>query len=248
MSRSINLMPSEYRQRLGDSRLRRRFAGYGLATAVVIAGLVIHSRLGVGRMKALAQSLAAQAAQLEAVRAEGLEINRKADAAAERLADYYRLALPIEISDVLALVSHEMPAGLYLTDLDLNVSQRAEATSAMEELRQRVNRSKGRKVDERNLLRFLTVTLTGVGQDGVQVAQFIGRLESHAVFDRVILDFDRTRTIGESAAREFRVRFEVDLERRFVLGEGGATRVGEDGPPRQRASTAPTSDERSAGR
>lgn len=247
MNRPINLMPPEYRQRLGDSRLRRRFASYGLATAVVIAGLVIHSRLGVGRMKALAEELTAQAAQLEAVRAEGLEINRKADAAAERLSDYYRLALPIEISDVLALISHEMPPGLYLTDLELNVSQRAEAASAMEELRERVNRSKGRKVDERNLLRFLTVTLTGIGQDGVQVAQFIGRLESHAAFDRVILDFDRTRTIAQSAAREFRVRFEVDLEQRFVFGEADDPAAEGDRPPRRGGAAAPTNDGRSAG-
>jgi len=243
MSRFINLMPADYRQRLGDSRLRHRFLSYGLTTAVVVGILAIHSRLGVGRMKTLAGELTGRFAEIEAVRAEGIEVNKKADAAAQRLADYYRLALPIEISDVLTLVSNGMPSGLYLTDLELSVSQRAESASAMEELRQRVNRSKGRTVDDRNLLRFLTVTLTGVGQDGVQVAQFIGLLESHVAFDRVILDFDRTKIVSQTTVREFRVRFEVDLEKRFIIGteESGVARTGE---ATGRASSGSESNER----
>lgn len=229
MTRAINLMPEDYRRRLGDSRLRQRFISYGLATAVVIGFLAIHSRVGVNRMRAMAAELTGRAAELEAVRVEALEVNKKADAAAERLAEYYRLALPIEVSAVLTLIGREMPDGLYVTDLDLGVSQRTEAASAMEELRQRINRTRGGKAEDRRIVRFLSVTLTGAGLDGAQVAEFIGRLETHEAFDRVQLEFDRTKLIGGRASREFKVRFEVDLEKRYVLAspaEGAASGKG----------------------
>ncbi len=216
MTPAINLMPESYRRRLGDSRLRQRFIGLGLATAVVIGALAIHSRVGVNRMKALAMDLTGRAAELEAVRVEALEINRKADAAAQRLAEYYRLALPIEVSSVLTLIGREMPEGLYVTELDLGMSQRAEAASAMEELRQKINRTRGGKTEDRRIVRFLSVTLTGAGLDGAQVAEFIGRLETHEAFDRVQLDFDRTKSIAGQVNREFKVRFEVNLEKRYV--------------------------------
>ncbi|GEM_PF-5053550 len=218
MSRSINLMPQAYRERLGNSRLRQRYTRYGLVAAVVIGILVIHSRSGVGRMNALAKELTAKVSELEAVRAESLDVNRKADEVARNLENYYRLALPIEVTDVLGLISQEMPEGLYVTDLNMGVSQRNESMSAMEELRQRVNRSKGRKEDDRRQVRYLSVDLTGLGQDGVKVADFIGKLESHPAFGHVQLDFDRTKSVSGATVREFRVRFEIDLESRFVAG------------------------------
>ncbi len=221
MSRNINLMPPAYRERLGTSRLRQRFTTYGLVAAVAIGALVIHSRAGVGRMKAQARDLTARVAELEAVRAESLELNRKADALARNLSDYYRLALPINVTEVLGLLSQNMPEGLYVTELIMGVGQRAESMSAMEELRQRVNRSKSRKTEDRRQVRYLSVDITGVGQDGVKVAEFVGRLESQPAFGRVQLDYDRTKSIDESAVREFRVRFEVDLECRYLTSAVG---------------------------
>ncbi len=218
MSRMINLMPSTYRDRLGTARIRQRYLGYGLAVAVLVAVLTIHSRYGVSKMLALANNLTARVSELEAVRAETLEVTRKADALAANLADYYRLALPIEVTEVLGLISQKMPEGLYVTEMNLGVSQRNESVSAMEELRQRVNQSKGRKNEERRVVRYLAVDLTGLGEDGVQVAGFIGQLESHPAFGRVQLDFDRTKTVAGADLREFRVRFEVNLENRFLPG------------------------------
>ncbi len=218
MNRQINLMPESYRERLGNSRLRQQHTNYGLIAAVIIGVLVVHSRFGVGRMNALAKELTGKVAELEAVRAESLDLNRKADVLAKNLESYYRLALPIEITDVLGLISQEMPEGLYVTDFNMGVSQRSESMSAMEELRQRVNRSKSRKVDDRRQVRYLSIDLTGLGMDGVKVADFIGRLESQPAFGRVQLDFDRTKSVGGLTVREFRVRFEIDLENRFVAG------------------------------
>lgn len=228
MSRNINLMPGAYRDRLGTARIRHRFAIYGLAVALMIAVLTIHSRYGVNRMQALADDLTAKVSQLEAVRVEALEVGRKADALASNLSDYYRLALPIEVTDVLGLISQKMPEGLVVTEMNLGVSQRNESISAMEELRQRVNRSKNRKTDERRVVRYLAVDLTGLGEDGVQVAGFIGKLESHPAFGRVQLDFDRTKTVGGTILREFRVRFEVNLENRFVVGADPAGKGASD--------------------
>jgi len=218
MSRTINLMPSAYRERLGNARIRQRYLGYGLVAAVVVAALTVHSRFGVNQMRALANELEAEVSELEAVQAEATEVSRKADVLAANLADYYRLALPIEVTDVLGLVSQKIPEGLYVTEMNLSVSQRNESMSAMEELRQRVNHSKGRKTDERRVVRYLAVDLTGLGEDGVQVASFIGQLESHPAFGRVQLDFDRTKTVNGIVLREFRVRFEINLDHRFMAG------------------------------
>lgn len=217
MTRRINLMPNAYRERLGNTRVRQQFVGLGLVAAVFIGTLAIHSRYGMQRMRASAQDLTGRVSELEAVRGETLEINKRADDLANRLSDYYRLALPIEVTDVLGLISQEMPEGLYVTEMSMGVSQRNESMSAMEELRQRVSRSKGRKSEERNMVRFLSVDLTGLGADGVQVAEFIGRLESHSTFGRVKLDFDRTKVVSGVTVREFRVRFEIDLENRFMV-------------------------------
>jgi hypothetical protein len=218
MTRSINLMPGSYRERLGNTRVRQRFLGLGLVAAIVIGVLAIHARSGMGRMRAMAQELTGRVAELEAVRGETREIDKRADDLAGKLSDYYRLALPIEVTDVLGLISRAIPDGLYVTNMNLSVSQRNESMSAMEELRQRVSRSKGRKSDDRRLVRYLSVDLTGLGEDGVQVAEFIGRLEAHSTFGRVQLDFDRTKVVTGATVREFRVRFEIDLENRFLAG------------------------------
>ena len=219
MSRNINLMPVQYRQRQREARWRRQFIACAAMAVAVIGALVSHARYGHGERRKAVNALTQRVTRLEAVRAEAMSIARQADAVAAQLEQYERLALPIDVSRVIATASHLMPDDLVLTGLHLQVEQRAESMSAMEELRNRVAKSKGHKGSEKRIVRVLVAELSGIGPENAEVAAFIERLEDHSLFGKTQLDYDRTKVLDHGLIREFRVRFEIDLERRYADAE-----------------------------
>jgi hypothetical protein len=75
---------------------------------------------------------------------------------------------------------------------------------------------KGDSKEATSVRRVLAVELTGLGHEGVHVAQLIGRLENNPGFESVQLEYDRIKKVADTPMREFCVRVELDLEAVFV--------------------------------
>lgn len=223
MTRTIDLLPNSYRRRLGVQRLRAGYLKAAFALALINGGMYIHARQGIGQRQAKANELAAKVAELDEIRAQTKTRTQVATDLQSRLNDYNSLAIPVQPSDVVQLVSQSLVANLVLTDLQMHVIQRRRTTSAMEKLRQQTNRTKRGKNEPVEVDRILNVEVSGLGQQAVHVAQLIGNLESNPAFQSVQLEYDRVRVIDEIPYREFCVRLELDLEAQFVVNATDST-------------------------
>lgn len=119
---------------------------------------------------------------------------------------YRRLAWPVRSSDVVGVLAGLAPRPVTLTSLTLAPRDARAARSGEE---------RGSPV--------LVVELDGVATDDLAVARFVSGLEEHALFKTVAMDFARSHEVDGSAARQFRLRCEVDLSNRyrFVPPSGG---------------------------
>ncbi|MBL1218018.1 MAG: hypothetical protein D8M59_11050 [Planctomycetes bacterium] len=164
----------------------------------------------------LASGLEAQVAQLDAVRARASDKAAQADVLRLYVNEYERAALPVDVSAVIATVSSLMPASVVLDTLRTTVIEQVQQRSAMETLQERVKRSRGEEESRKEIRRLLEGELIGTAWKDSDFAVFLERLAQHPLFMAVQLDYDRSRDMEGVPYREFRVRFEIDLEARYI--------------------------------
>jgi Tfp pilus assembly protein PilN len=141
----------------------------------------------------------------------GAELAAQLEARRARKDRYQQVALPLEISRVLATVVNEMPGSAALDRVDVRVSSRQPPRGG--------RRRPGGPGTGRRLLG----ELSGYARTDREIADFVASLEGLSLCEHVALDFTRSRTVADQPAREFRISFSVDLERKFEV----LPRVGE---------------------
>ncbi len=200
---SIDLLPEQIRAR---SQSRVMAGRYVIAIVTVVALLAIatthskvrlaHARQQLDEAQQQAELAVAGEVQVSALRAE----LRQRQQFTQR---YEHIAVPLEMSQVLATVVNELPVNVTLDHLDLVVEARRSTRSAR-------SRSTGDENGPRP--RVLTGELRGFAATDADIAEIVARLESRSLFEHVGLDFSRTRSVRERIAREFRVSFRINLD------------------------------------
>jgi hypothetical protein len=205
--RLINLLPDSYRAQSEAGVVAGRYV-VSLLIAVVLLGLAAtHSRLML--------DLARQRLRVAEERADlALSADTRAAQLREQLDDsrnfirrYQLIALPIEISRVVATLTNILPESATVDRLDL-------ATRTTQTARSTKRR---RPAADGVVSRTLTGELSGFASTDKDVAELVTRIEDIGLFEQVSLDFSRSRSVRGKNARGFRISFSAELNTRFEV-------------------------------
>lgn len=231
MNQAINLMPASYRQRLSDHRVRRRFVIHFLIMVIFMVAITLNGRSQYDRSLLDIKHLAHAVQLVEERRARAVEVNGDADLVLAEIVEYQRLALAVQISEVLATLGDLLPDDIVIRDLDLRVTEKKESKTVIEKLKEQAQRSRRRSLQDGSPQRekhcILAAEIKGMALSDVDIAALLGRLEAHPLFAQVQWDYARSSNYQGTHVREFRVSFEIDLRNRY---QPMTTQVTEEGP------------------
>ncbi|MEM7227681.1 MAG: PilN domain-containing protein [Planctomycetota bacterium] len=217
MQHPIDLLPSEIFERSqAGLRAGRLITAMVLMTLTAVA-LITHGRLTVMEAE---QRLSITKTNADRV----LEIERKTQGFRVRqqqllaeMRTYDMVAHPLPLHRVIATVINELPDSATVEAIEVTAGARRTSRSP---------RRRMAETEDERLPRVLVGEIAGfAGSDG-DIAELVRRLQSRPPFDRVALDFSRTRTMRGRSAREFRLSFRIDLERNYVIVDQDETIAG----------------------
>ena len=200
---SIDLLPEQIRVYSQSRVMARRYVIAIVAVVALLAIAATHARVRLGHAR---QQLSEAQQQAELVVAGEAQVSALRGEFRQRqqfIQRYEHIAVPLEMSQVLATVVNELPVNVTLDYLDLAVGARRSARTA---------RSRSTENENGPLPRVLSGELRGFAATDADIAEIITRLESRSLFEQVSLDFSRTRSVRDRVAREFRVSFLINLD------------------------------------
>lgn len=214
MSRNINLMPAEYRRTMGEHRARGRWFSLFALGLLAIAGCwtVLHAdvrsrRVELAELKNELEVIRTQADRVRAIAATAVA----AQAAVDR---YHNIALPVEMSEIVGCLAALLPDAVVLVDMRLQLVEQPVSRSMMEAGggggRSKTTSSRNANDPAAETRRVIQGECSGLAISDVQVAEFLGRLDGHPMFNRPQMDYSRNVDRQGTAVREFRITFQID--------------------------------------
>jgi hypothetical protein len=206
--RPIDLLPDAIRARSQAGVVAGRYVA-ALLIGVVLLGLTAtHSRLMLDLARDRLRVAEDQADIVLSAEAKAARLRRSLNDTRDYIRRYEQIALPLEISRVVATIINELPASATVDRIDLHAGTRQ---------RNRNARGRGPVRPDEPLPRVLKGELSGFAATDQEVAEIVANLEGVGLFGQVSLDFSRTRTVRERNAREFRISFQADLDLRYEV-------------------------------
>lgn len=208
----LNLLPVSIRLKNQAGARAGRFVAVLIGAIALVVVLATHSRLQLDHAQKVLQHTQVEADQVLETEARAEELRQTLAEGREAEDRYHELALPLEISSVIATLVNAVPEGMSLDRLDLDAGARRFTRSA---------RSKGPINLDGPPPRLLTGEISGFAKSDDQVALLDETLNGLEPFRNVSVDYSRNRTIRGAEAREFRLSFQIDLDVRYEVTEAG---------------------------
>ncbi len=204
---AIDLLPDVIRARSQAGIVAGRYV-VSLLIAVVLVGLAgTHSRLMLDLARQRLRVAEEQADIVLSAEATASNLRKTLDDKSEYIRRYERIAMPIEISRVIATLVNLLPESATLDRIDIKAGTPNAGRSA---------RGRAQKGDG-PARRSLVGELSGFALTDMQVAELAARIEGTGFFDQVRLDFSRSRTVHGLKARGFRISIRADLDVNFEV-------------------------------
>ncbi|MEE8131251.1 MAG: PilN domain-containing protein [Vicinamibacterales bacterium] len=205
---AIDLLPDAIRARSQAGIVAGRYV-VSLLLAVVLLGLAAtHSRLMVDLARQRLRVAEDHADIVLSAEAKATQLRETLNATSEFIRRYELIALPIEISRVMASLVNVLPESAALDRLDIKAGTPQGIRSA---------RGRGKRKADGPARRLLTGEINGFALTDQEVAELVARIEEIGFFDEVSLDFSRSRTVRGLKARGFRISFRADLDVNFEV-------------------------------
>jgi hypothetical protein len=219
MSRNdINLVPRSIAQRVVRGRASRRVLWTAGALGAVALGLTASARWMDQRSSAQLAAARASSGPVIALEEEiaGLRAERRE---LERAIETQRaVGVAIPASAVVRAVAAALPAGAVLERIDLDYAN-------VQGTNKRIRRS----ARDEQVRRELRGEIAGIAANESDVGRIIDSLAALTPVAQVSLESSRSREFRGRNAREFRIHFKVDLEKRWRLPEiASVDAVGQD--------------------
>jgi len=210
----IDLLPDSIRTRSHAGVVAGRYIASVIISVILLAITATHSRL----MYDLAtERLHAEEKKADIVltaEAKAERLRRSRDDLRRFIDRYETIALPVEVSRVIATMINMLPESASIDRLDLYAGPRQNASTP---------RSRGGREPDGPQPRELVGEINGFAKTRGDVSEIVAALESLGLFDTVSLDFSRARTIRGEAAREFNISFRSNLEARYLVEDWAPT-------------------------
>ncbi len=215
---SIDLLPDQIRARGQAGLVAGWYVGAIMAVVVLLGLTATHARFLLSHAREQLNEAEQRAALVIAGETQAGALRAQLRETRQFIARYERTALPLDMSQVLATVVNDLPVNVTLDRIDLVAGVRRTGRSA---------RSRGAGDEAGPRPRVLTGELRGFTATDADIAEIVARMESRALYQHVSLDFSRTRTVRERAAREFRISFLIDLDVPYRVVEAMQPQAGE---------------------
>lgn len=212
----INLMPVKYQQKFGTNRIRRQFTIYYIIGLAVIVSVWGYGNVLLKNNKSVINSMNSQLSTLNIVRTKSDQMNIELKTINEEIVNYNRQALPIETSKIISKISNLMPASIMIEELNLKVMENIPKKSVMEELKDKVKRSRGTNNQLSGMQRIMSIEIVGIACQDSDFPIFLSMLAGDILFQNVELDYDRSTMVNNVKVREFKINLMIDLDVRYV--------------------------------
>ncbi len=205
-TRTFNLIPPEIALRVARGRATRTvFACSGLLAALAAGMFACAHWMDSKSAEALARAQSS-GAPVVAIEAEIAALHAEHSAIDELIETQRALGVSIPASAVVGAIQSSLPNGALLERIDLEFANVQGS--------QRVMKRNAKPVETP---RVLNGEISGIASDEGDVGAMVDALAALAPMQRVSLESSRSREFRGRSAREFRVTFTVDLDRRWKL-------------------------------
>ncbi len=208
--RPIDLLPDTIRARSQAGVVAGRYVVAVLIGVVLLGLTATHSRLMLDLARQRLRVAEEQADIVLSAEAKAAYLRRTLRDSRYFIERYELIALPIDLSRVVATIINVLPASATLDRIDIYAGVRRNTRSS---------RSTGDNDADGPIPRVLTGELSGFAATDQDVAQLVADLESLGVFEQVSLDFSRTRSVRGHNAREFRISLRSSLSVRYEVAD-----------------------------
>lgn len=202
----INLLPESIRQRCEAGAKTGRLITALVCGVLLVVVLATHARFQLERVRASYRAAEEAAAEAHSAEQQYAVLSAELDTLEKHIRAYERLALPLNISSVLATIINELPGSVTLESFALEAGERRTV---------RVSRNASEDTDE--VPRVIVGELSGFAVSDHEIAELVSRLGEVPAFESVTMDFSRTRQVRENPAREFRLSFRIDLNVPYIV-------------------------------
>ena len=202
----VDLLPDSIRTRSEAGMVIGRYITIAIVVVIALVALSTHAHIRLEQIRSDYEAAEEKSRQVLAVEAEAKRLRNALSEIAQSLKEYDRIAPPLRMVDLQALIISQFPPSMTLESLDMRVEHGPPAFDP------RLKETKNAKP-----VRELRAELTGFARSDLDVSELVKRLDSLELLSGVALDYSRSRMIRERQAREFRVSFRVDLERTYEV-------------------------------
>lgn len=226
---SIDLLPALIRARSEAGLRTGRFITAAIAAIGVLIITATHSLFILSSAQENLFVTSSQAEEVFATEARAAELKSVLKRTNCYIDLYDRIALPVQVSSVMATVVNNLPDSVTLDQFDIDAGARTGG---------RLPRAKGMELKDEPPPRVLSAEISGFAANDQEIAELVGRLDGTPPFRDVNLDFSRTRSVNGHDAREFRLSFKIDLDARYEVSfrDGSLGELSAQAPPAKEAS------------
>lgn len=210
----VDFLPAQLRRRGATMTSRRRNALLVGLLSVTLVGVAAHSwnqfRAADAR-RAVSMAVATSSGKVDEL-IERLAVEQRE--LARRMSITDRLALPVELSDLAATVSHLMPAGTSLSMLRIERSETRTAARPADAAARTGPAAAGAKPAAKRPERWLDVTIRGFARGNADLYEFERLLSGTAPFGQVTVSENAPIDVPGAHVQQFAITCRVPLDGR----------------------------------
>ena len=226
----INFLPEQFVREQNRAQRRTRNVFLFAVIAACMFGQVVVHRHSLSSKQAEANALEADAAAAQDIKSEIAQLQNRYSALNRELTMHRELALPLRYSRVIAALGQSMPPSIALSTMNIDTQLPPPIDRDEKSTKKKKNTAALPLIKPR-----LSVQMTGLAADDLEVTNFVGALSDHPLFHDVEMHSIKPTKVGTLIGREFSISLRVPLDREYRPAEDDPAFAGAAKPAEQTA-------------
>lgn len=207
----INFLPQSFLE--AQNRRQRLFREITILVGMVLIGLALFAGQS-GRVMSIRNQVERKSEELAAAQLRSTEVAKLKAQQQQlklQLAVHDGLAMPLNMSSILATISHVLPPRMALTEITCSSDAPKLDLSDLKPSATKKKAAK-KKTIVKAPERVMQIQVMGLSPSDVDVANLVGALSANPIFQNVKMRYAKSAAIDKVMAREFRLEMEVSLD------------------------------------
>ena len=209
----INFLPQSFLD--AQNRRQRLFREVSILCGMVFIALALLAGQA-GQVVSIRNLTAQKQEELEAAKLRSLEVAKLAQqqqAYKLILAVNDGLSMPLNPSDMLAVISQMLPQQMALTEIRFSADPPKLDLSALKQnCMTPTSKTSKKKSKVKYVPKVMKIQMMGLSPSDVDVANLVGSLSASPIFQNVNMRYSKTTQINKATAREFRLEMQMAME------------------------------------